>query len=194
MLKYLALGFIIKIITGLDDTITHIPIIASVTRTRMGKIAFSIGTLFAIITAIIIASFFVTILKEFPYTRYIIAGLIFALAAGIYFNTFIHYPRTKAEHKLTKLRISAKRFAKLMGIGYIASIATVLDDIIAYSPLFLSTAISQTYAIAGILTATLLEILLVIYFAEKIAHIKYKQEIASAGLIILGILTLTGTI
>jgi hypothetical protein len=47
-LKYLLLGFAVKIITGFDDTITHIPVLASVTRTRAGKIAFSIGTLLAI--------------------------------------------------------------------------------------------------------------------------------------------------
>jgi hypothetical protein len=85
------------------------------------------------------------------------------------------------------------RCAKLIGIGFIASVATVLDDIVAYSPLFLDTLI-RPFAIIGILAATILEIIAVIHFAEKIAKIKYKDEIAGIGLVILGILILAGII
>lgn len=191
MLKYLLLGFFAKIITGFDDTITQIPVIASVTKTRMGKIAFSIGTFFAIIAAIIIAIFFSTILKKIPFYRYIVVGLLFLFAVLIYFDVFVHKPRSKAEKKLLKFkRISAMRFTKLLGIGFVASFATVLDDIVAYAPLFLGALITQVYAVIGILIGTILEILLVIYFSEKISKIKYKEEIASLGLVILGVLIL----
>ena len=191
MLKYLFLGFFAKIITGFDDTITHIPVLASVTKTRTGKIAFSIGTLLAIIAAIIIAMFFSSIIKKIPFYRYIIVGLIFILAALIYFDVFVHKPRTEAEKRLLKMKkISAKRFTKLLGIGFVASFATVLDDIIAYSPLFLGAFFAKFYAVVGILIGTVFEILLVIFFAEKIAKIKYKEEIASIGLVILGVLIL----
>jgi len=192
-LKYLFLGFFVKIITGFDDTITHIPVLASVTRTRIGKIAFSIGILLAIIMAIIVSTFFAAFIRSFAYYRYISAALLFILAAAIYFDIFVHKERTKAE----KLVLGCKKFnircTKLIGIGFIASIATVLDDIIAYSPLFLDTLI-RPYAIIGILAATILEIFLVIYAAEKIKKIKYKEEIASIGLITLGILILIGII
>lgn len=191
MLKYILLGFFAKIITGFDDTITHIPVLASVAKTRMGKIAFSIGTLFAIIAAIILAIFFSAILKKIPFYRYVVVGLLFIFAVLIYFDVFVHKPRTEAEKKLLKFkRISAMRFTKLLGIGFIASFATVLDDIVAYAPLFLGALLTQVYAVIGILIGTVLEILLVIYFSEKISKLKYKEEIASLGLVILGVLIL----
>ena len=191
MLKYIFLGFFAKIVTGLDDTITHVPILASVAKTRIGKIAFSIGTLIAIIIAIIISLFFSSVLKKIPFYRYIIVGLIFILAALIYFDVFVHEPRTKTEKRLFKMKkISAERFTKLIGIGFVASFATVLDDIIAFAPLFLGVFITQLSAIIGILIGAFVEIILVIFFAEKIAKIKYKEEIASIGLVILGVLIL----
>jgi hypothetical protein len=191
-LKFIILGFFVKIITGLDDTVTHVPVIASITRTRMGKVAFSIGTLAAVLTAIIIAVFFSAIIKDFPSYRYITAGLIIFLAVCIYFDVFVTKPRKQAEIKLfQKKQISLQRFTKLAIIGFIASLATVLDDIIAYLPLFTADSMSVTiYAASGILLGTILEILLVIYFSEKIAKIKYKEEIAAIGLLILALFIL----
>ncbi len=193
--SYLLLGFFVKVIAGLDDTVTHVPILASVTKTKMGKLAFSIGTLLAIIFAILVAVFFAAFLKSFHYYRYIIAALIFALAIAIYFDVFVHKPRTSAEKiLLRRKRISAERFMKLVGIGFVASVATVLDDIIAYSPLLIGTMTARSYAIAGILLATIVEVLVIIYFAERISKLKYKEEIASAGLVLLGLMTLFGVI
>ncbi len=192
-IKYLFLGIFVKIITGLDDTITNIPILASVTKKRVGRIAFSIGTLFAIIVAIIVSFFFISAIMHFSYYRYISAFLLFALAIAMYFDIFVHKPRTRLEAKFKK-RISFKRFTTLLGIGFLASIVTVIDDVVAYSPLLAVSGISRYYAIAGILMATVLEILVVIYFSKKIAKIKYKKEIASLGLSILGILVLAGII
>jgi hypothetical protein len=186
-IKFLVFGFLVKIVTGLDDTATNIPVIASLTRTRMGKIAFTIGMLSAIITAIIIATTFSWVIKAIPYYRYITAGLILFLAAGIYFDLFIHKPKAEAEKKLPiKKRISAGRFTQLMIIGFIGSFATVFDDIIAYLPLFTADSMELwPYSVAGIIIATLCEIVLIIFFSEKIAKIPYKEEIAAAGLVIL---------
>jgi hypothetical protein len=192
-IKYFFLGIFIKIITGLDDTITHIPILASITKKRLGRIAFSIGTLLAIIAAIVVSFFFISAIKHFSYHRYISAFLLFLLAIAMYFDIFVHKPRTRLEAKFRK-KISFKRFTTLLGIGFLASIATVIDDVIAYSPLLAVSGINRYYAIAGILIATVLEILVVIYFSKKVAKIKYKEEIASLGLVILGILVLTGII
>lgn len=192
-LKYFTLGFFVKAVTSLDDTLTRIPIIASFTKTRMGKVAFSIGNLIAIGLAIIIAVFFSALIKNFQYYKHISAGLIFALAIAIYFDVFVHKPRARAEDKLKKFqKISVERFTKLVGIGFIASFATVIDDIIAYSPLFLAGIATKIYASLGILIATILEIILVIYFAEKIDKIKYKKEISCLGLVLFGILILAG--
>ena len=193
--EYLLFGFFVNIITSFDDTITNVPILASVTKVKMGKIAFSVGTMLAIIAAIIISIFFATFLRSFAYYRYIAATLIFILAALIYFDVFVHKPRTKAGKRLLRLKkVSTVRFTQLIGIGFIASFATVLDDIIAYLPLFIGGFLIKAYAIIGIILATIVEIIAVIYFSEKIAKIKYKEEIASAGLVLLGILILAGVV
>lgn len=195
ILKYFILGLFVKIITGFDDTLTRVPIIASVTKTRMGKVAFSIGTLVAISLAIIIAIFFATFIKTFSYYRYISAALVFIFAILIYFDIFAHKPRTKAEKKIIAIKkISIERFTKLMGIGFIASFATVVDDMVAYSPLFLGPVFTRPYAIIGIIVATILQIIAVIYFSEKIEKIRYKEEITSIGLVVLGILILAGIV
>ncbi len=194
-LVYLVLGFFIKIVTGFDDTITNVPVLASVTKTRKGRIAFSIGTFLAISLAIIVSYFFASFIRGFPYYRYIVAVLIFGLAAAIYLNVFIHKPRTRAEKRMLKYKkMSVERFTQLVGIGFIATMATAMDDIIAYFPLFLDSIVTRIYAIGGIFLATVLEILLVIYFSERIAKIKHKREIASLGLVVIGILTMTGLI
>tara|TARA_Y100000310_G_scaffold225672_1_gene227729 strand:- start:21270 stop:21860 length:591 start_codon:yes stop_codon:yes gene_type:complete len=195
VLKYFVLGFFVKIITGFDDTITHIPLLSAVTKTRMGRIAFSIGSLLAIICAIIVAFFFASLIRDFAFARFITGFLIFGLAAFLYFDGFFTVPREKVEKKLVKFeRISTKRFTKLLIFGFFASLITVIDDVIAYAPLFLSSSISSIGAIVGILLASLIEIYLVIMFSKKIMHIPYKVEIAVAGLVLLGIGTITGII
>ncbi|MBW2968755.1 hypothetical protein KY314_01400 [Candidatus Woesearchaeota archaeon] len=193
LLKYFILGIFVKIITGLDDTITHIPILASVTKKHLGRIAFSIGTLLAIIIAILFSILFISFIKQFEYYRYISAALLFILAIMIYFDIFVHRPRKDIEKKIKK-KISIPRFSQLLGVGFLASIATVIDDIIAYSALLAITGIEMYYAIAGILFATMIEIFIVIYFSKKVAKIKYKEQIASLGLIILSILVLIGIV
>jgi len=190
--RYLVSGFIVKWITGIDDALTRIPVLAAVTRTRIGKIAFSIGTLIAIILAILVAISFSFFIKLFPYYRYITAALIFTFAIVLYLNLFVTKPKEQTEKKVKKIKnkISPKRLLKLIGIGFIVSFATVLDDIIAFAPLFLESTITKLLSASGILIATLTQLIVVIYFSRQIRKIKYKKEIASGGLIILGILIL----
>ncbi|MBW3012882.1 hypothetical protein KY340_01635 [Candidatus Woesearchaeota archaeon] len=194
--KFILLGIFVKIVTGFDDTITHIPIITSITKTRKGKIAFTAGMFLAIILAIIIAMFFSTLLKSVPFYKEIFAGLLFGLAIAIFFDILVHKPRAKAEHEIMKYKkkIPTERIARLLFVGFIASFATVLDDIITYSPLFTHGFLYDIFAIIGILAAALLELLLVLYFSEKLTKFKHKEKIASVGLVILGILILTGII
>lgn len=195
ILKYFILGLFVRIVTGFDDTLMRIPIITSFTKTKTGKIAFSIGTLVAILLAIIISLVFADFIKNFSYYRYITVALVFGLAILIYFDVFAHKTRKKAEEKLVRLKeISIERFTKLIGIGFIASFVTVLDDIVAYSPLFLGPVFTISYAIIGIFFATILQIVAVIYFSEKIERIRYKKEITTIGFILLGILILVGVI
>ncbi|MBD3252918.1 hypothetical protein GF386_04255 [Candidatus Pacearchaeota archaeon] len=207
-LKHISAGFAVKLITGLDDSMIHIPIVANMTKTKIGRIAFSIGILLAITLAIIVSFLFASSLKLFPYYNYLSAGLIFALAATVYFDVLIHKPKKKLEEKLKNKKppvktlkesdkqkglikkikkISLKRFLKLIGIGLITAIATVIDDTIAYSSLFLNTRFA-IFIIMGIYLATIAQLTAIIYFSKKIQKIPYKKEITTMGLIILGFL------
>ena len=195
MIQYLLWGFLVKLMTGFDDTIAHIPILASITKTRMGRVAFAMGIFLAIICAILVAATFASVLKEFTFARYIASGLLFTLAAIVWYDGLLEKPREKAEKKLIKLeKISATRFGKLVGFGFLAAIVTVIDDIIAYAPLFLSSPAAMAYAATGILLGTLFEIYIIVYFSHKIREFKYKKEVAVAGLLLLGVGTLSGIV
>ena len=189
------LGVFIKFITGIDDVLTRVPVVAALTRTRMGKVAFCTGSTTAVMVATAIAYFFSSFVVSFPSYRYIVVGVIFILAALIYFDVFVHKPRSKAEKKLIHLnQISAQHFTKLLGIGFVASFVTVLDDVIAFLPLFLLEPQLILFGIFGIFVMTVAQAILVVTSAERIAKIPYKEEIAAAGLVLLGIGILLGWI
>jgi MFS family permease len=191
VLKAFLSGVFVKIITGFDDTITHLPIMSTLTKTRRGRIAFALGILLAISLAILFSYLFASAIKLLPFYRYISAGIIFLLAVLIYFEILVSKPREKVEKKLKKQPpIAFKRIFKLVGLGFLAALATVVDDTIVYSSLFLGSISNSIYAIIGIFFATILELILIIYFAKKVAKIKWKKEIVAIGLIILGILIL----
>tara|TARA_Y100000310_G_scaffold327912_1_gene395068 strand:+ start:995 stop:1585 length:591 start_codon:yes stop_codon:yes gene_type:complete len=194
-LKYFASGFFVKTIAGLDDTMIRIPIAATLTRTKKGRFAFAIGTFLAIVLAIIFSFLFGSVIKSIPFSNYISAALIFLLALSVYFNWFIQKPRKQVEKKLKNMKaISAKRFFRLITIGFIVALATIIDDTIAYSALFLGPVSNAPYVIGGIFAATILQLSMLIYFSEKIMKLKYKKEITTIGLLILSILILTGVL
>jgi hypothetical protein len=190
-MKYILSGFLVKAVTGFDDTIAQIPLLGSITKSRLGRIAFAIGILLAISIAIGFSVMFASILRNIPYFRYIAAGLIFILALCVYFKVFVHKQREEAEKeiKATK-RILSKRFLKLLGIGFIAGFATVIDDTVAYSSLFLEKTTNALYPIIGIYLAVIIELSIIIYFSKKVAKFKWKRQIATIGLIILSLLVL----
>jgi len=194
-IKYFLLGILVKFVTGFDDTLTHIPILAGISRKKLGKLAYSIGMILAIITAIIAAVFLIHLLQAFPYYNYISAGLIFALALLIFFDVLVQKPREKVEEKIIrKSKISFQRFSSLMAIGFVAALATVIDDVIAYAPILNGELINTISAIAGILLAAVAQIIIIIYFSKHVAKIPYKNKIAGIGLAILGILIIIGII
>ncbi|HDQ22515.1 MAG TPA: hypothetical protein ENN28_00915 [Candidatus Uhrbacteria bacterium] len=194
LIKYLSLGFVVKTIASFDDFLTRIPIVAAFTRTRKGKIAFSIGSFLAICLVIVFGVIFATFIASFFYAKYISAGLIFILALLVYFQIFDIKPASKLEQKLLKMEeISAERFLKLIGIGFIVSLITFIDDTIVFAGFFLGQNMPAIiFSSLGIIIATLVEIFLVVYFSEKINKLKYKKEIAVFGLVFLGILILFG--
>lgn len=187
-LKYLVSAFFVKMIAGFDDTMTRIPILVNVTKTKMGKFAFAAGILLAIILAMVFSFLFGSAIKAIPYSNYIAAGLILLIAMSIYFDLFIKKPKEKIEIKLKKIGgagISQKRFLKLIAIGFFTAFATIIDDMIVYSGLFLGPSSNIPYVVVGLLSATILQLGFVIYFSHKLMKIKYKKEITVIGLIIL---------
>ncbi|MBW2969926.1 hypothetical protein KY319_02260 [Candidatus Woesearchaeota archaeon] len=186
------LGFFVKIVTGFDDVMTHVSVTASITRTRLGKVAFCIGILLAISLAIVVAVFFASILRHISYYRYISAGLLFLLSGLIFFGFF---SKRKIERKLVKkVKFSSYRFVKLLITGFVASFATVIDDTVAYLPLFLGSFADGLFSVFGIICAALLEIFVIIFLSEKISGLPYKDEFASLGLALLGLLVLIGVL
>jgi hypothetical protein len=188
-MKYFLSGLFVKLLTGFDDTMTRIPIMSNMTKTKKGRYAFAIGIFIAVSLAIFIAYTFAALIKSIPYVNYISAGLIFLLAMSIQFNLFTEKPKKEIRRKLTNIkRVSAKRFFKLISLGFITAFATVIDDTIAYAGLFVSQASNTTPIIIGFFTGTIIQLTAIIYFAKQFSRIKYKKEITVIGLIILSIL------
>ena len=194
--KYIISGIIVKAIASFDDFLTSIPLIAELTKTRKGKIAFSLGNLLAVIVVIFLAIIFAVIIAGFKHAQYIGAGLIFILAILVYFEIFIVKPKSKLEKKLLKVeKISAERFFKLIGVGFIISFITLIDDTIVFAGLMLNKDIQAQFLIAlGIILLTFIQLIMIIYFAELIFKLKYKKELAALGMIVVAILILFGLI
>ncbi|MCK4552951.1 hypothetical protein KAT80_01995 [Candidatus Pacearchaeota archaeon] len=192
MIKYFVAGFLTKLITGVDDTLTQIPLISNFTQTKKGKIAYSIGIILAISLAVLLSVLFIQILIKIPNYRYFAAGLIFILAIIIYFDIFDTEEKKKLKKKLKKLKpISRKRFLRLILIGFLASFATIIDDTIAFSSILFQ---NQVFVISGIFLAAFTEIFLILTFSKQINKLKYKKEISTIGLIILSFLVFFGVI
>ena len=198
LLNHFFAGFFVKLITGFDDTLTHVPLITYLTKTRKGKVAFGIGIFLAICLAIVIAVFFSSLIKSIPYYRYVLGGLIFVLAFVIYFDVFRKDRVKETEDKMKKVQkikpISNKRFLKLIAVGFVAAFATLLDDIIAYSSILLEQGGQMISGIGGILVAGVFEISIIVFFSKKLAKFEWRKEIASVGLLILGVLVMRGII
>lgn len=75
-----------KILAGFDDTMTRIPIMSYMTKTKKGRIAFACGIFIAVTLVMIFAFLFASVIKAIPYSNYISAGLIFLLAMSIQFD------------------------------------------------------------------------------------------------------------
>lgn len=192
-LKYFISGFLVKMLAGFDDTLVRIPICANVTRTKKGRFAFATGTLFAISLAVVVSILFGSLIKSIKYHHYISAGLILILAFSVYFDWFKKKQKEKAE-KIKKSRkiekIQKRSFGRLIIIGFFVSLVTIIDDTIAYSALFLGAYSNIPFIVLGLFFATLLQLGVMIYFAEKVVNFKYKKEVTFAGLLLLAVLVL----
>lgn len=73
-------------------------------------------------------------------------------------------------------------------LGFIVSILTLIDDTIVFIPALTGDSISKIWASAGIILSTIIQIVLVIIFAEQLKKFKYRKYIAIIGLLIIGTL------
>ena len=181
VIQYFLWGMLIKIITGFDDSLTRIPILTYVTKTRKGKISFGIGIFLAMILGVIVALLFSKLLIGIPNYNYFVAGFLIVVAGIIYFEPF-KKKEEKAAKKIEK-KISNKKIIKLIVYGFLISVLTLVDDVFAYSVVFLNKDVNFLIPAAGILFAGILQIIIVIYFAKKLNKLKFKKEISAIGLL-----------
>jgi undecaprenyl pyrophosphate phosphatase UppP len=185
----IATGFFVKGIASFDDTLTRIPMIAELTRTKKGRVAFSFGTISALTVIVTLAILFSNILNQITFRNQIIALLILVLSILVYFEVFINKSQRKVEKSLKKVKARS-----LISIGFIISFVTLIDDMIILTPLFGGEANETFFSLVGVYLATIIQIIIVIYFGGKITKFKYKKEIASFALIILAILVWNGMV
>lgn len=195
IIKYFFSGLFVKLLAGFDDTMTRIPIMSHMTKSAKGRYAFATGILLAVLIVTFFAFFFATLIKSIPYINYISAGLIFLLAISIQFDLFVQKPKDKISKKIKHVeRVSKKRFFQLIGFGFITAFATILDDTIAYSGVFLTAIPNTIPVLIGIITGTLIQLIIIIYFSSKFYKLKYKKEITVFGLLLLSLLIALGVL
>ncbi|OGD83876.1 hypothetical protein A3A54_01870 [Candidatus Curtissbacteria bacterium RIFCSPLOWO2_01_FULL_39_62] len=187
-------GFFVKALASFDDTLTRVPLIAEITGGKLGKIAFSIGTLLALTVVLLIAVSLSAFLNLLPFTRLIIAGLILLLAVAVYFEVFIGRQDEKLRERFQRTNLSRERFIKLIGIGFLVSLITLIDDSLVLASLFIGDRLNRFAVVIGIYAATLVQITVVIYFGEQLNKFRYKKEVAVLALVILAMLILIGII
>ena len=182
------LGFLIKFAASFDDTLTRIPILATLTKTRGGKAAFSIGTFLALTLIIIFSVSLGSFLEAVPYVKQGIALLIFFLALAVYSDFFTSKENEEVKRVIVSRIPSNGRLIQLIMIGFVISLITLIDDMLVLLPLFLGQGAEVTYRILGVYLALFVQILAVIYFSQYIEKFKYRKETATVALILLAIL------
>ena len=184
LIKYLVLGFAAKIVLGIDDAMTHIPLVSTIARRKFSRLAFTLGFFSAVILSILTAELLATLMRKVLYYHYILAGLLVLLALLIYFDVIVTKRAKTVESKVKKLKpLTMKRLFAVFGIGFITSVATILDDTIVFSSLFTAGFTHSLFASMGILIAALIEIAIIIYAAKFVSKLPYKKEIVTLSLI-----------
>jgi hypothetical protein len=189
-LKYIIIGAVAKVLASFDDVVARLPVIAQLTDTHQGRLAFALGNLLAVTAGLILAWFFSSILAAFPHTHTVVSLLVLLLAIAVYFDWFgkKRPERIEQVEKKVKRRISTERFMRLLGIGFIVSLVTLLDDTVVLVSLLIGPAKEQIAVIIGIYVSTFIQLALMVFAAKKISRLKYIKEIASLGLVVLSVL------
>ena len=182
-------GFLVKSIASFDDTLTKIPILAHLTKTTPGRIAFSVGSLLALSVILVIAISFSFLFDLIPAREKVLAVLIFLLALAVYFDVFTRREESSIKSTLSDVQQTANtHFSKLVLASFIISFITLIDDALVLIPLFVGNDLSKFLALIGIYLAALAQIFAVLYFSRLLEKMKYKKELAAIALTILAIL------
>lgn len=181
-------GFVAKIIAGADDTLVHSPVIATLTKTRRGRLAFIGGMFTAIMLLIIGASFFAFLLARLPYRHLWSAGLLIILALLVFYNKIIYRGREMAEPFAKKFLPKHRGMFSLWLMGALLFLTTGFDDLLVYAPLLTGYWPKPLYVAFGILAAAGFELFIVYHFANKLAKFKHLERVTVAGLLLLALL------
>lgn len=192
--KYFILGFVVETVSSIDDTVSKVPVLLGMTKTRAGKIAFSIGAMIAVVAAIFLAVFSSEYIKEIPHFRWWVGGVIFLLAVLIYFDVFAKKGVKVGVRVLEVKKISTSRVLQLVVVGFIISFVTLIDDTLLFIPLFAGAEYSLIAAASGILLSAFLQVVVMIFFTELLEKLPFKKTIAVGGLLLFGVLIVTGVI
>ncbi|MCD4694363.1 hypothetical protein K8R62_03330 [bacterium] len=196
-LKYIFLGFFVKVVSGFDDTLTAIPLIATITKTKKGRIAFSTGWFLSFFVIIILVLIFSEFLSMFAYTKYVVSGLVFLLAGVVYFDLFSFEKNKKLKEQGKKIRphhLSKTKFLKLASFGFMVAFVTSIDDAVVFIPLFIQGFWIKLYSFIGIFIASLFNIVFIVYFSKKAGKIKHAKGFSVLGLLFLSFLILIGVV
>jgi len=189
-MRYLFLGIIVKLFSGLDNNIVHVSFISELTKTKKGKLFFVLGILFSVIVAIGISFLFAKALVKFPYSNKISAILIFIISFIVYFDLIKKIIKPMNE----KINPSNQRLFKLLFLGFFIGIIMNIADIIVFSGLLLNTIQKPFLALAGLFIGTLLEIFSILSLSNAISRIPYKKQITFISLIVLSVFVWLGFI
>ncbi len=172
-----------NILTGADDTISHVPIAASLLKTKTSRAFFALGMIFSVFVIIIIAILLSKALYLIPYRNIISAMLILILAFIVYFRK-----KKNSENKFLKGLPKEVRLSALSMIGFLTVFATSIDDLVVYLSLMTRGFSEQIFIAAGIMAAGILEVYVVFRFSKYLSKVKYMKELTLMGLVTIAIL------
>lgn len=196
MFRPLIAGFAIKIAAGFDDMFLRVPVVIALTRTRIGKIAFAIGNLLAVILVIAVVRHIAPLMGGIENYRTFVGVAILIIAAAVYFEVFSGFAIRRQEGVVKRFstKFSTERFLTLVIVGFIVSLFTLADDAVVYMPLFVQEGSSSWLAAAGILVATFLQLIVLVYAAERLAKVKHQKVFATVALVVYAALVLIGVV
>ncbi len=195
-MEYFIVGFLIKFVTTLDDSISRTVILNRVCTTRAHTVAFVGGNLLAVALTIICALLAADVMRQLPYLNIIAGCLVLTVAVLTLFNAIdrlAHALSRHVERFFSTSRIAGDYYTiTLLLIGFFTSLALVADDTLALLPLFLEGPTATTLAVTGILSAALLQNVLVVYAAKYFEYIPFRKWLSVLLLVAVAIAIFTG--